>query len=93
VEKGAAVLRGVNLPAEQCERRRQTALDVNLGQHLRPGSHGPHWAADELALLGTMPDEQVAAETGRTIGAVKVMRGRQRRNGQGDLLDWNSRPE
>jgi hypothetical protein len=46
-------------------RHSRISLDLNLGQYLQPGYHGPHWTADELALLGTMPDEEVAARIGR----------------------------
>jgi hypothetical protein len=37
-----------------------------------PGGHG--WTADELALLGTTPDEEVARRIGRTRGAVTQKR-------------------
>jgi hypothetical protein len=40
---------------------------------LGPGS-GPLWAPEEIALLGTMPDEQVAGRMGRTVGAVRQKR-------------------
>jgi hypothetical protein len=73
--KGAA-LRGKRLPAEQVERRRQMALALNLGRNLPAGYHGPWWTAKELALLGTMPDGELAARIGRTLGAVRVMRTR-----------------
>jgi hypothetical protein len=35
-----------------------------------PSSGGHGWTEDELALLGTAPDEEVAAQIGRTPGAV-----------------------
>jgi hypothetical protein len=78
-EKGAAVLRGVKLRAEECERRRRTALELNLGRHLTPGYHGPRWTEGELALLGRVPDDEVAAQIGRTVEAVRIKRGRLRR--------------
>jgi hypothetical protein len=34
----------------------------------------PSWEPAEDALLGTMPDEEVAARTGRTLGAVRERR-------------------
>jgi hypothetical protein len=40
----------------------------------RGGSPGPRWTEEEVALLGTMPDEQVAAQTGRTKVAVYLKR-------------------
>jgi hypothetical protein len=72
-ENGDA-LRGKCLPPEQVERRRRTALEKNLAQYLVTGYHGPRWTADDIALLGLLPDEEVAARTGRTAGAVRQKR-------------------
>jgi hypothetical protein len=65
-EAGASVLRGKELPAEQVERRRQTALRLNLGRNLAKGCHGPRWTKAQLRMLGRLPDEEVARRTGRT---------------------------
>jgi hypothetical protein len=73
-ERGAAELRGKVLPAEQVERRRQTALEKDLAQYLHKGYHGPWWTAKELALLGRLPDAEVAAKVGRTPDAVRSQR-------------------
>jgi len=75
-ESGAVRTRGRPLPPEQVERRRRTAHELDLGQYLRPGYHGPRWSRGQLALLGTLPDEEVPRRTGRTPGAVRVMRRR-----------------
>jgi transposase-like protein len=75
-EQGASRLRGVKLPPEQVERRRRTAAELDLGRHLQPGYHGPRWTRAELALLGKLPDEEVAARVGRTPEAVRVKRTR-----------------
>jgi hypothetical protein len=72
-ENGDA-LRGKCLPPEQVERRRRTALEQNLAQHLVTGCHGPRWTPEDIALLGILPDEEVAARTGRTTGAVRQKR-------------------
>jgi hypothetical protein len=64
------------LPAAACDRRRRTAQEMDLGEHLVPGYHGPRWTAAELALLGTASDEEVAARTGRTRESVRLMRTR-----------------
>jgi hypothetical protein len=32
------------------------------------------WTPEQLALLGTLPDEEVAERTGRTPGAIRVKR-------------------
>jgi hypothetical protein len=74
VETGATVQRGLRLPADQVERRRQTAIELNLGQHLQTGYHGEHWTEADLQLLGTLPDAQVAAIIGKTVTAVRVKR-------------------
>jgi hypothetical protein len=73
-ERGAARLRGAKLPPEQVERLRRTALEQDLIRHARPGYHGPWWAPRELALLGKLPDEEVAARTGRSPNAVRTKR-------------------
>jgi len=67
-------LRGKKLPPEQVERRRRTALELGLRPvSLRPGGSRP-WTAEELALLGTAPDSEVATQIGRTETAVGVKR-------------------
>jgi hypothetical protein len=73
-EAAAGKLRGKKLPSEQVERRRRTAHELGLGRHLKLGYHGPWWTAEEIALLGTMPDEEVARRTGRTASAVRRQR-------------------
>ena len=73
-EAGAAKTRGVPLPPEQVERRRRTALRLNLGRYLKTGYHGPWWTRAEVALLGRVPDEEVARRTGRTPNAVRCKR-------------------
>jgi hypothetical protein len=76
-EQGAAQVRGKPLPPEQVERRRRTARELNLARHLRHGYNlGPWWSPAELKLLGRLPDEEVAARTGRTPNAVRVKRTR-----------------
>jgi hypothetical protein len=76
------VLRGVKLDEEQVERRHQTAQEMDLGQYLQGGAghNGTRpWTADELALLDTLPDEEVAARLDRTPNAVRLRRQRGRR--------------
>jgi hypothetical protein len=74
--KGADVTRGVPLPAEQVEQRRRTAREKNLVQYIIPGYHGPWWSQDQLALLGKLPDDEVARLVGRSCNAVRVKRDR-----------------
>jgi hypothetical protein len=71
---GGAASRTIPLPPEEVERRRRIARELDLGQHLQTGYHGPWWSAEQLVLLGTDTDEAVAALVGRTANAVRVMR-------------------
>jgi hypothetical protein len=41
---------------------------LNLAAHLPTGYHGPRWTVEELALLGTAPDAEVAAQLERPPG-------------------------
>jgi hypothetical protein len=41
---------------------------------LHPGHHGHHWTQDELALLGKLPDDEVACRTHHTSNAVRHKR-------------------
>jgi hypothetical protein len=71
-EAGAAKHRGKRLPPDQVERRRRTALELGLRP---PGrTNGRPWTRRELAMLGSMPDEQIAARIDRTATAVRVKR-------------------
>jgi hypothetical protein len=72
--KGADACRGVPLAPEQVEIRRHNAREKNLAQYLRPGYHGPWWSRAEMALLGKLPDDEVARRTGRTWSAVRQKR-------------------
>jgi hypothetical protein len=69
---GADVTRGVPLPEEKCERCSRTNREKYLKRHLHPGYHGPRWTPQEVALLGTLPDE--AARLGRSRAAVTQKR-------------------
>jgi hypothetical protein len=72
----ACLLKGKRLPPDQVERRRQTALACALRPPPRWGENG--WTPEQVAQLGTMPDAGLAAQIGRTVGAV-----RQKRTGLG----------
>jgi hypothetical protein len=56
--------------------RREAAHRLNLRKSLVLVYHGAWWSVEELALLGTLPDVEVAARTGRTVTAVRVKRRR-----------------
>ena len=53
-----------------------TAVPPNPGRRPRPAAPArqPRWTEEELALLGTIPDEEVAAQIGRTKMAVYLKR-------------------
>jgi hypothetical protein len=70
-EYGAG-LKGKRLPPEQVERRRQTARALGLRPPARWTATG--WTAEQLALLGTMPDADLARRIGRTVEAVRGRR-------------------
>jgi hypothetical protein len=72
--KGADAMRGVPLSEEQVEQRRRNAIENNLAQYLQTGYHGPWWTAEDIALLGVLPDEEVARRTGRSYDAVRRQR-------------------
>jgi hypothetical protein len=57
------VVRGRKLSPEQVEARRRRAVELNLAHNLKPGYHGCWWAEEEMALLGTLPDAEVARRT------------------------------
>jgi hypothetical protein len=55
-------------------RRRLSEFHKRRGT--RPPAAGRPWTPDELALLGTLPDADVALRIDRTVGAVRWMRSR-----------------
>jgi hypothetical protein len=73
--KALAVPRPKLAPAE-IERRRRTALELRLRPTTTRPNGSTYWKAEELALLGTMPDAELAAKLGRTVEAVRLARTR-----------------
>jgi hypothetical protein len=59
---------------EERQQYRERSVALEPGRHLQLGYHGPRWTAAELALLGTLPDAEVAERIGRTVGAVPCKR-------------------
>jgi hypothetical protein len=74
----AGDLRGGKLSKAACERRRRTAKKLNLGQHLDNALErrwaGKNWTTEQVALLGTQPDADLAKLFGRSERAVEVRR-------------------
>lgn len=52
------------------------SLELNLEWHLQPGYHSPWWTPEELALLETGTDVEVAARIGRSANGVRIKRWR-----------------
>ena len=75
-EAGAEITRGQPLSLKQVEQRRQRAIKLNLGRHLKPGYHGRRWTKQEMRLLGKLPDKKVANRIGRSVNGVRIMRTR-----------------
>ena len=73
---GAAAIKARTWTQEESEQRRQRSVALGLGMYLNAGYHGPWGTPDEVALLGTAPDEVVAGQIGRTVTAVRVKKQR-----------------
>jgi hypothetical protein len=73
-EAGGAEVRGKKLPRKAVKIRQRNALALDLGKHLVPGGGRPLWTEKEVRLLGTAPDEEIAARLGRTTNAIRVKR-------------------
>jgi hypothetical protein len=74
---GADAMKEREWSAAEREERRQLALDLNYSARLSPGYNlGPWWSDEELALLGTAPDAEIAAKIGRAVEAVRIARTR-----------------
>jgi hypothetical protein len=70
-EKGGEAFGAREWTPEERERMRQVNARLGLADHLVTGYHGPRWATWELALLGTVPDREVARRTGRSVDGVR----------------------
>lgn len=73
-EQGAEAIKAREWTEEERDQRRQVNAEKGLAANLVLGYHGPLWTAEDVALLGTLPDEDVARQTGRTAGAVRQKR-------------------
>jgi hypothetical protein len=86
-ELGAEANRGVPLSPEQVERRRRTAVELGLKPTGGVGV-GKAWTEEEMPLLGTMPDEDLARQLGRTLSSVVQRRNREGRRRQDKAAPW-----
>jgi hypothetical protein len=78
-QAGAKAVAEKEWTAEERELKRHLAIENNYVERLSPGCNVvPWWTAEELALLDTMPDEDLAKRIGKTRDAVRAKRGRQK---------------
>ena len=75
-EKGAEAVKERLWTEEERDCCRQVNAEKGLAANLVLGYHGPLWTPEDLALLGTVPDDEVARRTGRTPNGVRIMRTR-----------------
>jgi hypothetical protein len=75
-----AACRGKRLPKRAVRERRERARRLDLARHLRAYTAAKRaerpWSAEDVALLGTMPDTRLAAQLGRTRDEVRRERAR-----------------
>ncbi len=72
-EKGARALQAKGWTEEDCERERQLAIESNRIECTR-GKHPSAWKPEEVALLGKLPDAEVARCIGRSAENVRCKR-------------------
>jgi hypothetical protein len=72
--KGAAAMQAREFTQAERDVKRQLAIDNDLQRHLRAAVREDTWTAEEIALLGQLPDAEVARKIGRTVEAVRLKR-------------------
>jgi hypothetical protein len=73
-EKGADAMKDREFSPKERKARSRLNRKLNLAQYLQTGYHGPLWTAEQVALLGTMPDDDLAAQLGKSINAAHLKR-------------------
>jgi hypothetical protein len=73
-EKGAEGMKARWVSEEERAERSRLSKELNLGQNFVTGYHGPRWKQEEIELLGTIPDDEVAVLLGKTWRAVTQKR-------------------
>lgn len=74
--QGGAASAERGITTEERQLRSRNARRLKLISHARAVEARRHWTPEELALLGTVSDEDVAARIGRGVDAVRIMRTR-----------------
>ena len=67
-------MREARLGSHHTEETRRRMSETHKRRWMRPPAAGRPWTPEEDALLGTMPDPEVARRTGRSPGAVQGRR-------------------
>jgi hypothetical protein len=75
---------------DESDARSERSKRLNLARHLRTGYRGPRWTPEQLALLGTLLDDDVARQTGRTTNAVRIKREKLGIPNPKDLEHWTA---
>jgi hypothetical protein len=89
---GANAMKAKGWTEEEREQKRQQAIEGGFGSHFAIGSKiYPGWSADDLALLGTAPDWEIAKQIGRTREAVRLQRCRLGIANPRDQRGWTER--
>jgi hypothetical protein len=73
-EQAADVIRGTRQSEETIRRRMQTRRERGCPPPVRWAEDG--WKPEEIALLGTLPDEVLARQLGRSLNSVSLKRRR-----------------
>jgi hypothetical protein len=76
-KRGAEAVQVREFSEEERRRKAENARRLNLARHLHMNPRGDEWTAEGLALVGTLPDTEVARRIGRTVTAVRQKRYRQ----------------
>jgi hypothetical protein len=72
--KGSAAMKRRTFTLQERAWKRKLAKRLNLIGYAREGRMN-FWTPEEMTLLETMPDTDVAKQTGRTVNAVRLRRG------------------
>ena len=73
---GGAAMRERGLTEEEEDERSERSKRLNLARYMRPSVELRKWPETDVALLGTMPDDEVAGRIGKTVEAVRLKRQR-----------------
>jgi hypothetical protein len=73
-QAGADVMKAKEWTEEECKAMSERSTRLNTVAHLLSSDQGDRWKPEELALLGTIADADVAQRTGRTLAAVRSQR-------------------